>query len=69
MCVCVCCTHYLHLLLLEHVRSGSVEDVVSELSLTVYVYWCGGFTGQEAVVDLSGTLRQLEKEAVWKVHN
>lgn len=54
-------TRYLQLLLLEHVRSGSVEDVVGELSLAIYVDRCCGFTGQEAVVDLSGTLRELEE--------
>lgn len=50
------------MLLLEHVRSGSVEYVVSELSLAVYIDRCCGFTGQEAVVDLPGTLRELEEE-------
>lgn len=52
---------YLQLLLLEHVWSGSIEDVVSQLSLTVYVDWRGGFTGEETVVDFPGTLRELEK--------
>lgn len=55
------CVRYLQLLLLEHVRSGGVEYVVSELSLTIYVDRCCSFTGQEAVVDLSGTLRELEE--------
>lgn len=49
------------MLLLEHVRSRGIEYVVSELSLTIYVDRCCGFTGQEAVVDLPGTLRELEK--------
>lgn len=52
---------YLQLLLLEHVRLWSIEDVISKLSLTVYVDWRRGFTGQEAVVNLPGTLRQLGK--------
>lgn len=60
-CGCGWCISYLQLLLLEHVRSGGIEDVISELSLTIYVDWCCGFTGQEAVVDLSGTLRELEE--------
>lgn len=57
------CILHLQLLLLEHVRPGGIEYVVSELSLTVYVDRCCGFTGQEAVVDLPGTLRELE--VVW----
>lgn len=56
---------YLQLLLLEHVRSRGVEYVVSQLSLTIYVDGCCGFTGQEAVVDLPGTLRELERQAEW----
>lgn len=49
------------MLLLEHARSGGVEDVISELRLTVNVDRRCGFTGQEAVVDLSGALRELEE--------
>lgn len=56
------CLLYLQLLLLEHVRPRGVEYVVSELSLTVYVDRCCGFTGQEAVVDLPGLLRELEEK-------
>lgn len=52
---------YLQLLLLEHVGSGGVEYVVGELSLAVYVDRRCGFTGQEAVVDLPGALRELEE--------
>lgn len=55
------CVRYLQLLLLEHVRSGGVEYVVSKLSLAIYIDRCCGFTGQEAVVDLPGTLRELEE--------
>jgi len=55
-------TRYLLLLLLEHVGSGGVEDVVGELRLTVDVDRRGGLAGQEAVVDLPGTLRELEEE-------
>lgn len=47
---------YLQLLLLEHVRPWSIEDVVGQLRLTVDIDWCGGLTGQEAVVDLSRLL-------------
>ncbi|KAF3843921.1 hypothetical protein F7725_015969 [Dissostichus mawsoni] len=54
-------TSYLQLLLLEHVRSGGVENVVGKLGLTIDVDRCCGFTGQEAVVDLPGALRELEK--------
>lgn len=54
---------YLQLLLLEHVRSGGGEDVVGELSLTVYVDRRCSFTGQEAIEDLPGTLRELEVES------
>ena len=57
----VWCLLYLQLLLLEHVGSGGVKDIVSKLSLTVYVDRCCGFAGKEAVVDLSGTLRELEE--------
>lgn len=60
------CIHYLQLLLLEHVRSGGVEYVVSELSLAIYVDRCCGFTGQEAVVDLPGTLRELEERSWYR---
>lgn len=50
---------YLQLLLPEHIRPRSVEDVVGQLGLAVNVDRRGGFAGQEAVVDLSGTLREL----------
>lgn len=52
---------YLQLLLLEHIRARSVEDVVGQLGLAVNVDRRGGFAGQEAVVDLSGALRELEE--------
>lgn len=57
----VVCTD-LKLLLLEHVRPGCVEDVISQLSLAVDVDWSGGLAGQEAVVDLPGPLRELEEK-------
>lgn len=53
---------YLQLLLLEHVGFWRVEDIVSKLGLTVDVDRCCCFTGKEAVVDLSGTLRELKKK-------
>lgn len=53
---------YLQLLLLEHVRFWGIEDVVSKLSLAIYVDRCCSFTGQEAVVDLPGSLRELKKD-------
>ncbi len=65
---------YLQLLLLEHVRLRGIEDVVSQLSLTIYVDRRCGFTGQEAVVDLPGTLRELKEgqarreAAGWRRH-
>lgn len=59
--LCACFVCYLQLLLLEHARFRCVEDVVSQLSLAVYVDRCRGFTGQEAVVDISGTLGKLIK--------
>lgn len=50
---------YLQLLLLEHIRPRSVEDVVGQLGLAVDVDRRRGFAGQEAVVDFSGALREL----------
>ena len=57
------CHGYLQLLLLEHVGAWRVEDVVGQLRLAVDVDRRGGLTGQEAVVDLTGALRQLGWEA------
>lgn len=53
--------HYLQLLLLKHIRPRCVEYVVGQLSLAINVDRRRGFAGQEAVVDFSGTLRQLEE--------
>lgn len=58
MCLAVC---YLQLLLLKHIRPRRVEDVVGQLSLAIYVDRRRGFAGQEAVVDFSRTLRELEE--------
>lgn len=52
---------YLQLLLLEHAGFWGVEDVVSELRLAVYVDGRRGLAGQEGVVDLPGTLWELER--------
>lgn len=58
VCGAVC---YLQLLLLKHIRPRCVQDVVGQLSLAIYVDRRRGFAGQEAVVDFSSTLRELEE--------
>lgn len=58
-----CFVGHLQLLLLEHAGFGCVQDVVGQLSLAVDVDRCRGFAGQEAVVDLSGTLGKLMKKS------
>lgn len=47
---------------LEHVGPRRGEDVVRQLGLAVDVDRHGGLTGEEAVVDLSGSLGQLPGE-------
>jgi len=54
---------YLYLLLFKHVWPWCVEYVISQLSLTINVDGCGGFTRQEAVVYLSSPLGQLEAKS------
>lgn len=53
---------YLQLLLLEHLGPRRVEDVVGQLGLAVDVDRRRGLAGQEAVVDFSGALGELEEE-------
>lgn len=45
---------------LEHVGPWRGEDVVRQLGLAVDVHRHGGLAGEEAVVDLSGSLGQLQ---------
>lgn len=50
---------HLELLFLEHVRVGSIENVIRQLGLAVNVDRSGGFATQEFTEDLPGPVREL----------